>query len=275
MCYDTRKPLFSYTYPMHTLFITNRKQQKLAVLIDKAEHQKGLAFVMHGLGGRKEQKHIVAIAETFSQNNFTVVRFDTTNTFGESDGQYELATVTNYYEDLEDVIAWARTQDWYQEPFVLSGHSIGGMCVTLFAEQHPEMILGLTPFAPVVSGKLSAESHRTSEPEKFARWEQTGWREDINPAHPEHIKKLPWSHMLDRLTYDVLPQASQLTMPVLLVVGEIDTSTPAYQVKLLFDVLPKEKEFHSIAGAPHNFREPKHLNEFRHIFHDWIKKLAP
>ena len=99
---------------MHTLFITNRKQQKLAVLIDKAEHQTGLAFVMHGLGGRKEQKQIVAIAETFSQNNFTVVRFDTTNTFGESDGQYELATVTNYYEDLQDVIAWARTQDWYQ-----------------------------------------------------------------------------------------------------------------------------------------------------------------
>jgi pimeloyl-ACP methyl ester carboxylesterase len=147
------------------------------------------------------------------------------------------------------------------------------MCVTLFSEQHPEIILGLAPFAPVVSGKLSAESHRTSEPEKFAQWEQTGWREDINPAHPEHIKRLPWSHMLDRLTYDTLPRASQLTMPVLLVVGEIDTSTPAYQVKLLFDVLPEKKEFHIVAGAPHNFREPQHLKELQSIFQRWIEKL--
>jgi alpha/beta superfamily hydrolase len=88
--------------------IKNRKGQKLAVSIEEASNQKGLVFIMHGLGGFKEQPHIETFARVFRDNDYTVVRFDTTNTFGESEGNYENATVTNYYEDLEDVINWAR-----------------------------------------------------------------------------------------------------------------------------------------------------------------------
>lgn len=87
---------------MEKIFIQNRKDQKISVIVEKAEDQKGLAFVMHGLGGFKEQPHIQTFADAFKEDGFTVVRFDTTNTFGESDGNYEDATVTNYYEDLED-----------------------------------------------------------------------------------------------------------------------------------------------------------------------------
>ena len=95
--------------------ILNRKGQKVVVLIDEKKKSKGLAFVMHGLSGNKEQPHIQVIAKSFAGNGYTVVRFDTTNTFGESDGNYEDATITNYYEDLEDVISWASKQKWYKE----------------------------------------------------------------------------------------------------------------------------------------------------------------
>ena len=84
--------------------IQNRKGQKIVILVDGAENKNGLAFVMHGLGGFKEQPHIQTMAEAFLENGYTAVRFDTTNTFGESAGDYEKATITNYYEDLEDVI---------------------------------------------------------------------------------------------------------------------------------------------------------------------------
>lgn len=89
---------------MEKLFIKNRKEQNISVIIERNESQKGLAFVMHGLSGFKEQTHIETIANAFKEKGFTTVRFDTTNTFGESDGRYEDATTTNYYEDLEDVI---------------------------------------------------------------------------------------------------------------------------------------------------------------------------
>ena len=90
---------------MEKLFIKNRKDQKIAVVVEQHASQKGIAVVMHGLSGFKEEAHIALIAQAFFDFGYTVVRFDTTNTFGESEGQYEDATTTNYYEDLEDVMA--------------------------------------------------------------------------------------------------------------------------------------------------------------------------
>lgn len=259
---------------MQKVFIRNRKEQNVSVIVEEAEDQKGLAFVMHGLGGFKEQDHIVTFANAFKKRGFSVVRFDTTNTFGESDGKYEGATITNYYEDLEDIIAWAKDQTWYQEPFVLSGHSLGGICTTLFAEKYPEKVLALAPISPVVSGQLSVEAHKRFKSDDFTKWEKTGWKEEQSVSKPGVTKRLPWSHIIDRLKYDLLPEASKLVMPVLLIVGENDTSTPPDQVEILFKALPGEKEFHVIKDAPHTFREKKHLEEIENLFLNWIDKLT-
>ena len=99
---------------MQKVFIKNRKDQKVSVIIEEVETPKGLAFVMHGLGGFKEQAHLEMIADLFKENGYTVARFDTTNTIGKSEGNFEDATVTNYYEDLEDVIKWSESQIWHQ-----------------------------------------------------------------------------------------------------------------------------------------------------------------
>ena len=194
-------------------FINNRQGIKIAVLIDQKDKQTGLVFVMHGLGGFKEQPHIQIIADAFLKNNYTVVRFDTTNTLGESGGNYENATTTNYYEDLEDVVNWATKQSWYQEPFVLSGHSLGGISVALFAEKFPEKIKAIAPISTVVSGQLSIEQHQKINYEEFKNWEQTGYLEKVSNSKPGIIKKLKWSHITDRLQYDLIPKVEKLTMP--------------------------------------------------------------
>ena len=46
-------------------FIKNRKGQKVAVLIEEGTPQKGLAFVMHGLGGTKVDPHIQIFIDAF------------------------------------------------------------------------------------------------------------------------------------------------------------------------------------------------------------------
>jgi pimeloyl-ACP methyl ester carboxylesterase len=250
-------------------FIKNRYDKKIAVVVDENKNSKGLVFVMHGLGGFKEQPHIQTYAQVFKDNNFTVVLFDTTHTFGESEGDYADATTTNYYEDLEDVIKWAKNQDWYKEPFWLVGHSLGGISTALYAEKYPSEVKALAPTATVVSGQLSAEL--SSEAAKLADWKRTGWLIQPSNSVPGRIKKLKWSEMEDRMKYDLLPEVNKLTMPVLLMVGDLDKSTPIEHQKILFDKLPGKKEIHIIKGSPHTFKDPKHLEEIKSIFDKWIK----
>lgn len=256
---------------MEKISIKNRKNQNIVVFLEKQENQKGLAFVMHGLGGFKEQPHIKIFADSFKEQGCTVVRFDTTNTLGESDGTYEDATITNYYEDLEDVIKWAGEHSWYQEPFYLAGHSLGGISVALYAENFPEKVKGLAPISTVVSGELSLQTRRNKERAK--EWRKSGWLIEESNSKPGVIKKLKWSHMEDRLKYDLLPEAGKLTMPVLLIVGEEDESTPVEHQKILFEKLPTEKELHIIKTAPHTFRDQNHLQEIKDIFTKWIAQI--
>ncbi len=250
------------------LFIKNRKNQKISILVEEQKNQTGLAFVMHGLSGFKEQPHIQAIADAFSENGYTVVRFDTTNTLGESDGKYEDATTTNYYEDLEDIIKWSGQQEWYQEPFVLSGHSLGGICVALLAENYPQKVKAIAPISTVVSGKLSLRTE-----DKKDEWKKTGWRVSESKSIPGVIKRLPWSHMIDRQKYDILERVDRLVMPVLLIVGENDTSAPLEHQQILYMALPGKKELHIIKNAEHTFRKQEDLDELKIIFNSWIKKL--
>lgn len=243
----------------------------MVIALERAQDQRGLAFVMHGLSGNKDQPHIQTFAKAFARQGFTVVRFDTTNTFGESEGRYEDATITSYYEDLEDVIEWARSQEWFQEPFALSGHSLGGISTALYAERHPERISLLAPISPVVSGALGIQYKELHDPEKLAKWRKTGWKEEESVSTPGLIKRLPWSHMEDRLKYDLLPDAHTLTMPVLLIVGDKDDSTPPEHIELLYAALPGPKQLHIIPDAPHTFRTPEHLHTIEEMMSTWIE----
>lgn len=250
--------------------IKNRKGQNIVVLLEKSEDQKGLAFVMHGLSGNKEQPHIATFAQAFKEKGCTVVRFDTTNTFGESDGKYEDATVTSYFWDLEDVISWAKTQDWYQEPFYLTGHSLGGISVILYAQKYPAEVKGLAPISSVISGKLSLTLPKHKNIAK--EWQRTGWKEEMSTTVPGRLKRLPWTHMEDRLKYDVILEADKLTMPALFIVGEKDDGTPPEHQQMLFDKLLGKKEIHVIKDAPHTFVEKEQLEAIKEIFSNWIAK---
>ncbi|PCI90172.1 hypothetical protein COB18_01920 [Candidatus Kaiserbacteria bacterium] len=257
------------------VMIKNRKDQKISVLFEKAKNQKGLAFIMHGLGGFKEQDHVRTFGNSFKERGFSIVYFDTTNTLGESDGKYEDATITNYYEDLEDVINWASNQEWYQEPFCLSGHSLGGICTALYAENFPEKVLAVAPISPVVSGQLSMDASRKFETKDLEEWEKTGWLIKKSSSKYGVIKKLKWSHMTDRLKYDLIPKVDRLTMPVLLLVGENDTTTPPEHIETLYSQIPTDKkEYHIIRGATHTFRESQHLSKIKSLFLAWIDKYA-
>lgn len=251
--------------------IKNRDGNKICVLVEGSETAGKLAFVAHGLGGNKEEAHIRAMAEAFLETGYTVVTYDAVHTFGESEGgEFEDATVTNYYADLEDVIKWASEQSWYAEPFVLAGHSLGSISVALFAEKYPEKVKALAPISTVISGALSLETPKYG-PELIEQWKQTGIK--VDRGYEGRERRLQWSHMEDRLKYDLLPNAHKLTMPLLMVVGSKDDGTPVAHQKLLYDKVSGEKDFHIIEGAFHSFTRPHEQAELKTIVKAWADKL--
>lgn len=252
--------------------IKNRKGENIAVTLEEIDNASGLAFVMHGLGGFKEQPHIRTIANAFKGKNYTVVSFDATNSFGESDGDYMDATATNYYEDLEDVIEWAKSSSWYKEPFVLAGHSLGGLSVSLFSEKYPSLVRTLMLLSAVISGELWKNIQDTKVLES---WEQEGiWNRGESVSKPGTMKILKWSFAENIMNYDLLRSVKKLVMPILMIVGEKDATTPLFHQKILFEKLPGKKELHVIEGAEHVFRAKEHLDEINKILLVWLDSLV-
>ena len=250
--------------------IKNRQDKNIVVLIEEAKNPKGLVFVMHGLGGFKEQPHIETISKVFKNNNFTVIRFDTTNSIGESGGKLENATISNYFQDLEDVIKWSQSQNWYQEPFWLSGHSLGGFSVAFFTINYPEKVKAIVPISAVVSGELFTQTEEMKE--VLESWKKTGLREWESSTQPGLIKRLKYDFIEDCLKYDLLKDAHKIKCPVLLIVGDRDETTPLKHQKIFFNSLSAEKEIHIIKDLKHTPREKHHLEELESIMGKWIQK---
>jgi len=253
-------------------FVLNRHKQKLAIVVELAKKPAGLVFIMHGLGGFKEQPFITTAASVFKGKNFTVVTFDTANTIGESEGDYAQATVTNYLSDLNDVIGWAKKQGWYREPFCLVGHSLGSSCSLHYAARHPQKVLAIVPASTTVSGEMMI---KRCNPDELKEWRASGWQ--ILDSHTKLgiDKKLNWPQFeADSLKYDIIPLVDKITMPILMIVGSRDTFTPPEDQKCLFDKLPGKKELHIIDGGPHTFRDKQHLNQIKKIINNWLDKVV-
>lgn len=247
--------------------LSNRHNEKIKGLINRPKKSKGSAVIVHGLGGHKEEKVLEVIARTFVRHDITAVRFDATNGVGESGGSYENATTTNFIEDLEDVINFARGNAWFPEPYYLSGHSLGSLATLIYAENNPEKVRAIAPIATVVSGALTAEVRGKAY---LKDWEQRGRRRETDP----HRLGLKWSHMLDRMRYDACTNAAVLTMPLLMVVGDQDKHTPVEHQRVLFEHIPHPKEFHIIHGGRHELDNPQHLQQVVTIFSAWLDKVT-
>jgi len=254
---------------MKTSF-TNRDGKKIVVLVENTEGKNGPVFIAHGLAGNKEQPHIKAYAKAFLLNDYIVVRWDAINTLGESEGSLFNATLTNYFKDFEDVINWAKTQEWYKEPFVVTGHSLGSACNILYTQKHPKKIKALAPTSAFLSG--STYLNWLGEDE-VSLWQRKGYREEESKSKPGIIKKFNWKLAEDLLKYELFDIAKSISVPILLIVGSKDWGTPLKTQQKFYDLLPtNNKELHIIKEAGHTFRTKEHLKEIQDLMTTWAKK---
>lgn len=239
------------------LSIKNRDGKRISLILRKGK--KGSVFIIHGHGGFKEQPLVSSISKAFK--DFTTIRFDARNTYGESEGSHEEATVSSFIEDLEDVIIWARKKGIAKGKIVLAGHSLGAMCAALYAQSNTKDIKALVLVSPMVSGKLSLEHLAKKE---LKLWEKIGWKERRSKSRPGGSVRTPWTYNEDKVKYDLLKDARNIDMPVTIIVGRKDKITPLKHQKMLSKKLTKCKIF-VVEDADHFFMHKNHLEELENI----------
>ncbi len=254
-----------------TYTVQNRNDISLAVVVTGSENRDGLAFVAHGLGGFKEQRHIVAMAEALEQLGYCVVRYDAANSIGESGGQMQDATLTNYYADLEDIVEWASTQPFFQAPFFVGGHSLGAACSLLFAAQHSAQVRGIFPISCFVGGE---RYKKIIGEEKLAQWQKDGFIFEESGSRPGVMKRLNWGLIEDLERYDLVAnEAAQIDVPTLLVVGTKDVGTPPEFQEQLKQNISSPCELHLIGEMEHNPKTDAELEELQAVLTTWVKSL--
>ena len=184
--------------------IRNRYNLNIVVEYRAVKSPSGLAFVQHGFSGFKEEPHIAAIAEVFRKHDISTVTFDASNAFGESAGKLEDARLGKHAQDLEDVIAWAKGQDWYAEPFFLAGHSLGGASVLSYATQFPDQVKGLAPLSTVVSGELLIEACKRHTPDDWSELKDRGYIMKQSSLRPEKTGKRMMEYYIEACDHDFL-----------------------------------------------------------------------
>lgn len=256
--------------------IKNRRGLKLVIQVDAPDNPENLVFIEPGQSGTIDQKHITAFAEAFLENGFRTVRFDPTNSLGESGGDLINVTYDSYLEDLEDVINWARTQGWFQQPYAVCGHSMGAQAAAWYAEQHPEEILLVAPMAPVINYDLYMT---TLDPEEKKIWQEKGYQEAYSKSQPGVVKKVGWSVNESLKKYDIVPNANKLMMPVIDIVGDQDLPCPVKHQEIFMDAITsKSKKLVIIPGAQHSYRNAEsdeyssELNEVKAALSSWLRQ---
>lgn len=257
--------------------IKDRHGLKLVIQVDMPESPSKLVFIQPGQGGFIAQEHITAFAESFLENNYRVVRFDPTNSVGESGGDISEVSYDGYAANLEDVIDWAKSMPWFQQPFALCGHSMGAQTTAWYAEQNPGTVQLLATMAPVVNYELYMP---TLDPDYAEKWEEHGYIESVSRSKPGIVKRIGWQVNDSLKKYDILKYANKLTMPVINVVGELDKPCPVANQQVFMETIPsKQKKLVIIQGTEHSYRNnetqqyDEKLNEVKDALSAWLRDI--
>ncbi len=228
----------------------------------------GVVIVAHGFKGYKDYGMFPRIAETMAARGLIAHRFNfshsgmtnETATFARPD-LFERDTWNKQVHDLRAVIeaVTAGTLDGRELPFVLFGHSKGGVSVLLaagrYADSHAD---GVSQPAGVATASAPSTCNSLTTGQQQALTEQgflvspssrTGQELRIGSIHLAEQLDAPDDH-------DLLKVAGRIACPVLVMHGEADPTVPAACAGQIAGAVPGAAHVEIVAGADHVFNTP-------------------
>ena len=219
-----------------------------------------IVVLIHGFTGNKDETHILAMKQAFTDAGLAVLRADMYG-HGKSGGTFEDHTLYKWVTNALTLIDYARNLEWTGDVY-LCGHSQGGLTAMLAAAMKQDVIAGLMPLSPAAM-----------IPELARKGELLGLRFD-----PDHIPEFldSWNNGRLNGNYARVAQTiyvdraiSRYKGPVLLVHGDADGAVP---VQISIDAAKKYRnaELKIIPGDGHCYE--KHLDQAVAAVQEWITR---
>ena len=205
------------------LWIQNSQNENIYIKIDGLENVSShkLAIIQHGLASNMSHPAVQTAKKAFLDNHYVVISFDSRYSLGEGDNNVEKVRLATFNEDLETVVNWAKNQSFYDEPFALAGHSLGGASVIQFSAKHPELVNVLVPITPVISGRLWEKSCMQNMTPFCKQWKQNGIY-NYTDAQNHKTAIIPYAVIPSCNAYNAYTLAPKIPAKTLLIAAEND-----------------------------------------------------
>lgn len=252
-------------------WIKNANNEQIYVKVDGLYNSspRKLVFIEHGLASNLNHQAIKAARRAFLNNGYTVITFDNRYSLGYSGNEVKFVTLKTFEEDLETVIAWAKTQPFYQEPFALSGHSLGGASVLEYGAKNPSKVNILIPITPVISGASWEQACMKNLPDFCPVWKQSGTYQYTDPRNHK-IADIPYTVVTDSKKYDANRLAPQINARTLLIAAQDDIIINPEDLKNLSRKI-KDGQSTTITSSGHNFENRKDQALLYHAIKTFLK----
>lgn len=225
-------------------------------------------LILHGFRGNRQERHIVAVAESLAQAGCISLRVDLTHNVGEGEGDFRKLTVSGETEDALAAIDFLAAHPLVDAPRIgLAGHSLGGMVAVLAAARTPSLA-ALAPLSAVFSMSQRLESLFGQE--ALQRWREQG---ELEMDPPGSGLYLDYGFYEDLLRYDMAQEASRVKAPTRLVQGDADKSVPREDgERYLLHLGTVDKELSIVPRADHTYTDPTALMMVCLYTADWFRR---
>ena len=239
--------IFCYTEIMEKVFIESSIGEMLAAVVHRPQSiTEKLAILCPGYLDTKDYDHLRMLAHDLADKGYTVVRFDPTGTW-ESGGSIAHYTTTQYLADVKSVLDYMLLE----HPFtfvLLGGHSRGGMVSILYGAKDARIskIFAIMP-----------SSGRSLLGGKDKLWKEAGFKistRDIPNSNEQKTFTVPYSHLQDRVQFDVVSVIKNIHVPITLVAGEMDSLVLPEDVKEFYEQANEPKKFILLDSISHSYR---------------------
>lgn len=242
------------------VFFNNSKGDKICGILEDLNKDK-IVIIVHGYSSNKDRVTSTKMAEKLNKRNISTLRIDLYGC-GESDGEFEDGTVSEYVDDLNQAINFVKDKGF--KDILLFGSSCGGITCLGSALSHPE-IVKMALKAPV-SDYYNQKIRKKGE-DGIKKWRENG--SVLYKVKNDKEFRTKYQFFEDSKKWIMYDKVHKIKFPVLILHGDADETVLVEDSKKLVDNL-ENGQLIIVEGANHQLEVDGSREESYDKFVDWL-----